>query len=654
MLHHRFDPDPFITADPVRQRAASVGQSLASALRAQGTLTAQDLARLQSLANRHRQPLTAVIRGSGMADDAAILRAQAAVFGATVIDPLRDAPDPRLVDALGVPECLRLHCLPWRRAGGVTVIACADPDQFGLHRAALQATFGPVAMALTTPPALKAALAQVRGQAMRTMAETCVPIGESCRAWNARRFSAVTLGTLTLLASGFAAAPGPMFFVLFGVVMLALLAGTGLKLAAALAQATRPARQPSTVRPFTLPLVSILVPLFHEPDIAPRLVARLGCLRYPRARLEILLVVEADDHLTRDALSRAELPPWMTVIPVPPSPLRTKPKALNYAMNFARGSIVGVYDAEDAPSPDQIDRVVNRFAAAGLDLACIQGMLDYYNPTTNWLSRCFTIEYAAWFRIVLPGMERLGLAVPLGGTTLFFRRAILDELGGWDAHNVTEDADLGIRLARHGYRTELLDSVTAEEANCRLWPWIKQRSRWLKGYALTYAVHMRAPRLLLRQLGLKRFVGFQILFLGTLVQFLLAPVLWSFWLVLFGIGHPVADMAPSGVMLATTLAFALSETVSVAVNIAAVARGPHRALWPWVFSLQAYFPLAVIAAYKGLFEMLRAPFFWDKTAHGLHDTPPEDVADDHFARRRSPDSSLSRVSNAREICVRSA
>ena len=161
-------------------------------------------------------------------------------------------------------------------------------------------------------------------------------------------------------------------------------------------------------------------------------------------------------------------------------------------------------------------------------------------------------------------MSRLGLAVPLGGTTLFFRRAVLEELGGWDAHNVTEDADLGIRLARHGYRTELLDTVTGEEANCRVIPWIKQRSRWIKGYMMTYAVHMRGPRLLLRQLGLRQFLGFQVMFLGTILQFLLAPLMWSFWSIPLGLGHPLSGVLshrPNASIMA--MIFILSEVVNV-------------------------------------------------------------------------------------------
>jgi len=373
-------------------------------------------------------------------------------------------------------------------------------------------------------------------------------------------------------------------------------------------------------------VVSILVPLYGECDIAPRLIRRLSRICYPRELLDVLLIAEADDMRTRTALANTALPRWMRQITVPAGTLKTKPRALNFALDFCRGRIIGVYDAEDAPAPDQIHRVVRRFHETGPDLACLQGVLDYYNPHTNWLSRCFTIEYATWFRIVLPGLQRLGLVLPLGGTTLFFRRDTLESLGGWDAHNVTEDADLGIRLARHGYRTEIIDTVTAEEANCRLLPWIRQRSRWLKGYAVTYAVHMRSPRKLLADLGWWRFAGVQILFLGTLSQFVLAPLLWSFWLPVLGFGHPLDGLAPIGFFLAVGLIFLLSEVFNIAVAMVATSGRRHRRLRPWAFTLHLYYPLAAMAAYKALWETVTRPFYWDKTAHGKFDgdeAPPE-------------------------------
>lgn len=592
-----------------------------------GALTSSDLMRALTIQTRENARLGDILRAHGMAPEKAIVEALAVQHRTDMLSTADGEPDPRLIDLLGPARCLSMGCLPWRRAGSVTLVACALPDRFMDHRPALEAVLGPVAMAVIAESELHRALLRSRRNLLTLLAETCVRAEESCRIWNARRFS-ILLGLFLAMAAGSAiVAPVVSFLVLFGIVVTALMLGTSLRVAASVTQLRsrrsagpappllHPPRPPSPRKP----VISMMVPLFHEPDIAPRLVARLSALTYPRELLDIMLVVEEDDHLTRAALARSRLPQWMRVIAVPDSKLRTKPRALNYALNFARGSIIGVYDAEDAPSTDQLHRVSERFARGGPKLACVQGMLDYYNPETNWLSRCFTIEYAAWFRLILPGFEKLGLAVPLGGTTLFFRRDILEKLGGWDAHNVTEDADLGIRLARHGYRTELLETVTLEEANCRVLPWIRQRSRWLKGYAMTYAVHMRSPLLLWRQLGARRFFGFQVLFLGTLIQFLLAPILWSFWLMLFGFGHPLAAALPVAAMIAIAALFLIAEVVNLAINLAAVNARSHRFLRPWTLSLHFYFPLAAFAAYKGCWEMILSPYYWDKTAHGVHD-----------------------------------
>lgn len=587
-----------------------------------GAIRSSDLLRALEIQRQQKARLGDILRAHGMAREEDVTAALAEQFGTTVLDRAASRPDPRLIDALGPRRCLQIACLPWARAGAVTLIATAMPDAFEARRAELERCFGPVAMAVMTETALQEELLASRRSTLRLMAETCVAAAESCRVWDGRRFSRWIAAAGLGIAAAMILAPQPTLVALFAVVLCFLVAGNMMKAAAAIAQ-TRAGRCRAVAagprQPLRKPPVSILVPMYREPGIAPRLVRRLGALTYPRDLLDVMLVVEEDDHVTRAALSERPLPDWMRVIPVPAAPLRTKPRALNYALNFARGRIIGVYDAEDAPAPDQLHRVIEAFAAGGPDLACVQGVLDYVNPRTNWLSRCFTIEYAAWFRLILPGLARLGLVVPLGGTTLFFRREILEELGGWDAHNVTEDADLGLRLARHGYRTELVPSVTMEEANCRVWPWIKQRSRWLKGYAMTYAVHMRDPPLLWRQLGPWRFLGVQILFLGTLVQFLFAPLLWSFWLLLFGIGHPLAGSLTGGWGVVLALIFLSGEVISLSINLAALTEARHRSLRPWALSLHLYFPLAVVAAWKGLWELVVRPFYWDKTSHGLHD-----------------------------------
>ncbi|NBT53006.1 MAG: glycosyltransferase, partial [Marivivens sp.] len=402
----------------------------------------------------------------------------------------------------------------------------------------------------------------------------------------------------------------------FGVMLFWTVANTALKAAAVIMQFRPDAKPAAPTTPHRLPIVTIMVPLYHESEIAVRLVNRLSALDYPHDLLDVCLLLEADDQMTRQALLATTLPRFMRAIVVPQGTVKTKPRALNYGLSFARGSIIGVYDAEDAPDPQQIRAIVARFAAVGPEVACLQGMLDFYNAKTNWLSRCFALEYATWFRVILPGLERLGFLIPLGGTTLFFRRSVLEKLGGWDAHNVTEDADLGVRLARHGYRTEIVRTVTGEEANSHVWPWIKQRSRWLKGYAITYGVHMRNPRQLLCDLGWRKFLGFQVQFLGTLTQFVTAPMMWSFWAIPLGFWHPVREVLPPSGLITLSVLFATSEAVHLTAAILGARASRRLWLLPWVPTLHLYFPLASLAAYKGLGELLHRPFYWDKTAHG--------------------------------------
>ncbi|SUZ31384.1 Beta-monoglucosyldiacylglycerol synthase [Roseibaca ekhonensis] len=592
---------------------------LGDILRAMGAISATQLMLATRQQGLRAALLCDILLARGWITDAQLMQALTRQFGAGFMTKDDPPPDPRLLDKLGVVRALSLQCLPWRAAGGMTVVASARPAEFEHHCAALESVFGPVVMVLITEAHLHDRILQLRRNRLRLWAETCVAEGESCRMLQNRWFSRALAAMLGVIALCVLLWPMGVLVGLTGVVVVALTVSTLLKLAAAFAALRRtpvPQDMPQDHGP--LPIVSIMVPLYREPDVVPRLVNRLARLTWPRELTDILLVVEENDHLTRDALAAQSLPAWVRVIPVPDAKLKTKPRALNYAMTFARGSIVGVYDAEDAPEPDQIHRIVACFAHGPANLACVQGVLDFYNPQVNWLSRCFTIEYATWFRVILPGMQRLGLAVPLGGTTLFFRRDVLEELGGWDAHNVTEDADLGIRLARHGYVTHLLSTVTFEEANCHVLPWIKQRSRWLKGYAITWMVHMRHPARLLQQLGPWRFFGVQVLFLGTLVQFLFAPLLWSFWLMLMGLGHPLQDSLPGQAFVALAAVFLMAEAVTLALGAVALRARHHAGLWPWLPALHAYFPLAVLAVYKAVWELIAAPFYWDKTTHGKY------------------------------------
>ncbi len=584
---------------------------------------------LRALALRDREEalIGDILLAHGWVSEADLTAALSIQWGAKTLDLLVEPPDTRLIDRLGAEFCLANGLVPWRRIGGATVIATARPEEFPRIRSGLPEGFGPVMMALARERDIHAALIATRQTALIRKAETRVAEVESCRGRSGARTAVIAAAVLGLLLLGFVLLPALTFGLLAGWAVLSLVAFTALKAAAFAAEIrgrAREARAAPAPRPelARLPIVSVMVPLFREDDIAPRLIRRIGRIDYPKELLDILLVVEEDDVATQEALSRRALPRWMRVVTVPRGPIRTKPRALNFALDFCRGSIVGIWDAEDAPDPGQIHTVVRRFAAAPPDVVCLQGILDFYNARHNWITRCFTIEYAVWFRTLLPGLARLGLVVPLGGTTLFFRRRVLEELGGWDAHNVTEDADLGLRLARHGYRTELIDTVTEEEPNSRPVAWIRQRSRWQKGFAITWATHMREPRRLWRELGPKRFLGVQILLLGSVSQALLAPVLWAFWALALGLPHPLYSALPTwAVPLLAGLCIA-AEAVNVAVGLWATRGSGHRHLMKWVPTLHFYLPLGTLSAWKALQECVTRPFYWDKTAHGVVEARP--------------------------------
>lgn len=602
------------------------GRPVAALLMEQGRLAPSAALRALGESRRSGTDITRVLLAEDTVSPADLRDAMARHCGVLALDRASCPPDPALADLLPPETCLRLAALPWMRAGATLVIATAQPQGFAAVLQALAPDCGPVAMALALESDIHAEIALRHGDTMARAAEAQVPAELSCRDISGATPRQLALAgglALTCLAL-LVVWPVAFFGAALALALLSLLLAQITKGAALLAGWRRSA--PAAPASGPLPEVSLLVPLFREEHIADTLVRRLSRLDYPRALLEVLLVLEAGDDLTRRTLARTPLPPWIRTVTVPEGPVTTKPRALNYALRFARGQIIGIYDAEDSPSPDQIRRVAHHFERAPPQVACVQGILDFYNPRANWLARCFTIEYATWFRILLPGLARLGFPVPLGGTTVFFRREALDHVGGWDAHNVTEDADLGVRLARFGYVTDLLATPTREEANNRPWPWVRQRSRWLKGYMMTWAVHMRRPRQLWRDLGPWGFAGFQLIFVPGLLQALLAPVLWSFWLVLAGLPHPLASSLSAGQMRLLVGTFLTAEAVSLLCSLAAVARSPHGGLLPVVPTLFLYYPLGTLAAYKALWELLHRPFYWDKTMHG-HSAPDHDGAD---------------------------
>ncbi len=365
-----------------------------------------------------------------------------------------------------------------------------------------------------------------------------------------------------------------------------------------------------------LPVYSVLVPMYKEAASLPGLLAAMQALDYPACKLDIKLVLEEDDTEMLEA-ARALKPSYQfDIIRVPPGKPRTKPKACNYALRFARGEYLTIFDADDRPDPLQLKKAVYTFRHSSEDVVCLQARLNYYNRHDNLLTRFFCLEYLVLFAIMLPGLERLRIPIPLGGTSnhIDFKRLV--ELGAWDPYNVTEDADLGTRIAARGLRTAMLDSDTMEEAPNTVGAWIRQRSRWIKGYMQTWLVHMRNPVKLYRTLGARSFWGFQFFVGFSTFTFLSAPVVWGVALLwVGGVGFKVMPVWLVNVAL-------INMGLNIGSNWAFTLFGAHtqkgdKGLMVAALLYPLYLILHSIASYKALWQLVVNPHYWEKTTHGL-------------------------------------
>jgi len=368
-----------------------------------------------------------------------------------------------------------------------------------------------------------------------------------------------------------------------------------------------------------LPVYTVLLPVYQEPEIVLNLLEGVGRIDYPQDKLEILVLVEEDDLDTQFALRGMPISGVRVVI-VPDSLPKTKPKACNYGMSLPglRGEMITIYDAEDIPDPLQLRRAVVAFRRAPNDIGCMQARLGYFNESQNLLTRWFSMEYDQWFGAVLPAVEQACCVVPLGGTSNHMPRQVWQHIGGWDEHNVTEDADLGVRLARHGYRTLILDSLTLEEANSDLINWIRQRSRWYKGYLQTMLVHLRRPGLLRKEIGLK--ATLRLVNMTGAIPLVNASnlILWSTML-LWIIARPqaVTLMFPPVTYYLCLVLFLLAAPLSLFAGLITVIALGKPQLWWAALLTPGYWILQSIAAFKALYQLFFRPFYWEKTVHGL-------------------------------------
>ena len=372
-----------------------------------------------------------------------------------------------------------------------------------------------------------------------------------------------------------------------------------------------------------LPVYTVIAALYREASSVSGLLSAIERLDYPHELLDVIVAIEADDRSTRDAIAaafsagRIRMP--ITVIPVPAGGPRTKPKALNVALPFARGSFTVIYDAEDRPDPNQLRCALQAFRAGGDDLACVQARLCIDNTADSWLARYYTAEYAGQFDVFLPGLTALRLPLPLGGSSNHFYTATLRNIGAWDSFNVTEDADLGMRLARFGYRADIIDSTTYEEAPAGAGAWLRQRTRWFKGWMQTWLVHMREPRRLLRELGPAGFIAFQLMVGGNALAALVHPLFMAGLIYAFASGNGLrwdgSAVALLGTLYGVTAAIGYLSSAFLGW-LGLMRRGLLATAWVLVLT-PLHWLLLSIAAWRAVYQLAVAPYRWEKTEHGL-------------------------------------
>lgn len=392
---------------------------------------------------------------------------------------------------------------------------------------------------------------------------------------------------------------------------LAFIAASALRLAALTETVRTTPTEPPPLSDEDLPSYSVLVPLYREADVVQDLARALLALDYPADRLEVLILLEEGDAETIEAAQGHMAQGPFRVVVVPYGSPRTKPRACNYGLALSRGELVTIFDGEDVPDPDQLRRVA-ALMASDPDLAVVQARLFCDHADGGGLiERLWALDYQMLFGSILPALSRARLPFLIGGTSNHLRRDVLVSVGGWDAHNVTEDAELAVRLARAGWRSRFVESGTGEEAPTTVGAWVRQRSRWLKGFLVTTLVHGRRPTRLMRDLGLRRFLALYAQLVGTLAGATAYPI--GVVMLIAGVDHwnPLTWLLVGG--MGTSGLLAIASTLR---------RSRTPGVKPWLVAvLPVYWLLLSVAMAMAVLEMPRRATMWRKTRHGVATRP---------------------------------
>lgn len=369
------------------------------------------------------------------------------------------------------------------------------------------------------------------------------------------------------------------------------------------------------------PMYTIFCPLYKESSVVPQFVRAMSKLDYPPQKLQVLLILEEDDVETQQDIKKISLPKNFQIVIVPNSLPKTKPKALNYALQFAKGIYVVIYDAEDIPETRQLKKAVVVFEKSDEKIICIQAKLNFYNPRDNILTRVFTAEYSLWFDLILTGLQSINAPIPLGGTSNHFRKKNLRAIKGWDSFNVTEDCDLGMRLVKHGYKTAIINSTTHEEANSEIMNWFGQRSRWIKGYIQTYLVHMRRPKEFMRNWHEPHLITFQLIIGGKILSMFVNPLLWIITISYFAfrpfLGEKIEYFFPASILYPAVFCAVVGNFLYFYYYMIGCAKRGYYDIMKYVLLIPLYWLMMSIATWNAVFGILVRPHHWFKTKHGL-------------------------------------
>ena len=368
-----------------------------------------------------------------------------------------------------------------------------------------------------------------------------------------------------------------------------------------------------------LPIYTVIVPLREEAAVMPQIVASLSAIDYPAEKLDLIITLEKYDHETREAIYAANAPATWRIVTLPDTAPKTKPKALNVAFKHIHGEHLVIYDAEIIPDRDQLKQAVLAFRARP-DIACFQTRLDHYNTDQSIMTKLFTTEFTFYYDIFLRGLAALRLPIPLSGHSTHFRTNALRAVGAWDPYNVAEDCDIGMRLYRAGYKSGMIDSFSQEEATATVDAWIRQRTRWMKGFIQTSIVQLRHPRTLMRELGgLSNFLAFLMLVPGMVFYCLLNVVTWIVFIAWVVSGSDaIKSLYPMPVLYLSTAAFVVGAIAFIFLNLLAVYRRGKARLVRYWFLTPIYWMLLSFAAMRAVWQLARTPHLWEKTAHGTH------------------------------------